>query len=503
MTKIRKTAALLFLSFIVVGAAVCADGSTSTTTSRSIAPSVVVMEFPSHLGAMQRPPVEFEHALHAAALESEGCTACHPRDAQGRLVPGLQGTVGVDDRNQLIDAFHGRCIDCHEQRSASALKTGPLSCGGCHVKRPAGHSARAVMRFDDSLHARHLAAAKEKCESCHHVWDEAAEKLRYEKGAEESCRTCHGVVDAGRNLSLANASHLACVSCHLERAAAAEKGGPTHCVGCHAPEHQAAWARLEEVPRLKRGQPDIAWVHNAEAKYPAVSFDHLGHEGVAGFCSDCHHQTLKGCDSCHTLSGSEEGAGVTLAQSYHHPDSVHSCVGCHRAAAEQRQCSGCHQVLGASTGERSCVVCHSGPLTAEAVLATPPTRAEQRLATLPGFSDDFPQNVVIDIMAADYEPSKLPHGKIVQTLDAGIRKSSLATRFHGDTETLCAGCHHHSPTGMRPPPCRSCHADDADPTSDRPGLKVAYHRQCLGCHIEMGIPEQSCTACHALKEVQP
>jgi hypothetical protein len=503
MTKTRKTAPLLFVSLVVVGAAVCADGSTSPATARTIAPSVVVMEFPAHLGAMQRPPVEFEHALHVAALEPEGCRACHPSDEQGGFVPGLKGTLGFDDRDELINAFHSSCIDCHEQRSESALKSGPLSCGGCHVRRPPGISARAAMRFDYSLHARHAIAAEEKCETCHHVWDEASGKLRYEKGAEESCRTCHGAVDVGRNFSLANASHRSCVSCHLERSAAAAKGGPTRCVGCHEAEQQATWAQLEEVPRLKRGQPDITWVHHVEARYPAVAFDHLGHEGVTPFCSDCHHQTLKGCDSCHTLGGSEEGAGVTLVQAHHGPDSAYGCVGCHRAAAERRQCSGCHHALAAAPSERSCIICHAGPATAEGVLETPPALAEQAHDPLPDFSDDFPETVVIDAIAGDFEPSKLPHGKIVKALDAAARKSPLAVRFHDGSGTLCAGCHHHSPIGTRPPPCRSCHADSAEPMSDHPGLKVAYHRQCIGCHIEMAIPEQSCTACHALKEVQP
>jgi hypothetical protein len=67
---------------------------------------------------------------------------------------------------------------------------------------------------------------------------------------------------------------------------------------------------------------------------------------------------------------------------------------------------------------------------------------------------------------------------------------------------MCVGCHHHSPAGARPPPCRSCHSQAADATRDRPGLKAAYHRQCLGCHIDMGVSKQGCTDCHAVKEVQ-
>jgi DnaJ-class molecular chaperone len=129
--------------------------------------------------------------------------------------------------------------------------------------------------------------------------------------------------------------------------------------------------------------------------------------------------------------------------------------------------------------------------------------ARVSLAELPVPSDDFPKEVVIDSLVSKYQASKLPHAKIVEKLDRTVRDSRLAVRFHADTETLCAGCHHQSPLGTRPPPCRACHGETAEATRDKPALKVAYHRQCVGCHIEMGIGKQGCTDCHASKEVQP
>ena len=90
----------------------------------------------------------------------------------------------------------------------------------------------------------------------------------------------------------------------------------------------------------------------------------------------------------------------------------------------------------------------------------------------------------------------------------------------------CAVCHHHT-TGMAPVEkrCLKCHqggveADSiacgdchstrrfeadylaalaADPTifhTDKPGLKAAYHRNCLGCHQKEGGPT-GCEDCHA------
>jgi hypothetical protein len=378
-----------------------------------------------------------------------------------------------------------------------------VTCGNCHVKLSPAVSERAAMAFDYSLHARHAKAADDKCEACHHVWDEAAQRLRYEKGAEEACRNCHGDHDVERNLSLANASHVDCISCHLGRAAEAEDSGPIRCRGCHDAERQLLFTRLEEVPRLQRGQPDVAWVHHEDGRFAAVAFDHLGHESQTSFCSDCHHHSLEGCDTCHTLTGAEAGAGVNLADSFHDHTSQLSCVGCHATATGERSCAGCHAVVGASPAESTCATCHAGPATAQAVAETPPLLVEHELDPLPMISDGFPETVVIEVLMSEYQASVMPHAKIVRALDAPVRDSALAARFHGDTATLCSGCHHHSPVGVRPPACRSCHSAAADPVRDRPGLKVAYHRQCVGCHLQMAVEQQGCTDCHAVKEVQP
>ena len=46
-----------------------------------------------------------------------------------------------------------------------------------------------------------------------------------------------------------------------------------------------------------------------------------------------------------------------------------------------------------------------------------------------------------------------------------------------------------------PPPCASCHGDDNAAISDRPSLKVAYHRQCVSCHQRLEL-KVGCTDCH-------
>jgi predicted CXXCH cytochrome family protein len=494
------SAAVHAVVVLALAASLSAAADDIGASTRIIGPATVVMSLPDSFGAQQRPAVEFNHAAHTTALQAEGCTACHEVGDKG-LQPVLQATAGLTERNARIDAVHGACVSCHKERSATGTKSGPITCGECHVRRRPGRSTRAAMAFDYSLHGRHALAYPEQCDACHHVFDEAIGKLKYEKGTEDRCRSCHGDVDEAKKLSLANASHRACISCHLERAGNQLSAGPVLCVGCHDHASQLALRRLEEIPRLVRGQPDTSWVTADGARSGMVAFSHLVHEPATDSCSGCHHRTLRPCDECHTLTGHSDGAGVTVAQSYHDRDSEHSCVGCHARRADHTDCAGCHHTLASVPGPRACVICHSGPAPGADTVVDPPTITEVVLAALPETGDAYPETVVIDGLADAYEASRLPHAKIVSRLDSIVRESPLAQRFHGDTETLCAGCHHHSPVGTRPPPCRSCHDVSAHPTRDMPGLKAAYHRQCVGCHQEMAIDKQGCTDCHA-REVE-
>jgi hypothetical protein len=114
---------------------------------------------------------------------------------------------------------------------------------------------------------------------------------------------------------------------------------------------------------------------------------------------------------------------------------------------------------------------------------------------LPAVSDGFPETVLIDHLVKQYKPSTLPHRKIVFSLQEDLRQNRLASAFHREG-VLCAGCHHRSPIGMRPSPCRACHDPSGHPTEDKPGLFTAYHRQCLGCHQAMALKQVGCEDCH-------
>jgi DnaJ-class molecular chaperone len=122
-----------------------------------------------------------------------------------------------------------------------------------------------------------------------------------------------------------------------------------------------------------------------------------------------------------------------------------------------------------------------------------------------GFSvdaDDIPGMIMIGGLSEKYEAARFPHRLIIDELKEHVRKSRIATHFHGGDDMICAGCHHHSPPGQIPPRCGSCHGEPFDEKNlSMPGLTGAYHQQCMGCHQEMGLHEiNTCTSCHEAKE---
>ena len=70
---------------------------------------------------------------------------------------------------------------------------------------------------------------------------------------------------------------------------------------------------------------------------------------------------------------------------------------------------------------------------------------------------------------------------------------------HADWAEIAGGCqvcHHHTPEGEAHPACRTCHEHSyRHEDLSKPGLKGAYHRQCMGCHREW-THETKCSTCH-------
>jgi hypothetical protein len=374
--------------------------------------------------------------------------------------------------------------------------------------------------MDKSLHYRHVKAAEEKCEPCHHEYDEKAEKLVYVEGKERSCRDCHREETEENRSAFKLAAHEACIGCHREPApelkTEADSARPQLCVACHDLEQQLAIKQIEDPPRLKlkRGQEDFMLLSTSEAdlefsKLRTVPFSHVDHEQAATSCRVCHHETLQSCNECHTLQAGEKSGGINLFRAMHAMRTDHSCVGCHETEKASSQCAGCHaQMEPARLPEEGCEACHAGPLPEmleseraqfESMEVFRPGPAETRLSFAP---KDIPETVEIGLLSDEFEPAKMPHRKIVEKLLEHIRDSSTATHFHGHEDAVCQGCHHGSPVGERPPLCKSCHgADSPDLELMKPALKGAYHRQCLGCHESMELQKpEDCSGCHAEKK---
>lgn len=120
---------------------------------------------------------------------------------------------------------------------------------------------------------------------------------------------------------------------------------------------------------------------------------------------------------------------------------------------------------------------------------------------------DMPEQVRLDTMVELFDGVDFDHA------------------MHTDLGEDCSACHHHTTgTGTLDERCISCHAESdevatvrcrgchvADPFSaehidrmaqdlyqfhvDTPGLKAAYHWNCVNCHEEMGGPT-GCQDCH-------
>jgi hypothetical protein len=122
--------------------------------------------------------------------------------------------------------------------------------------------------------------------------------------------------------------------------------------------------------------------------------------------------------------------------------------------------------------------------------------------------DDTPDQVSIDIMAQYFDAVEFDH------------------EMHTELGEDCSACHHHTTgTGTTDERCVRCHADSNEAATvscrdchlvapfsaeqihreaadvyqfhiDTPGLKAAYHWNCMGCHEKMDGPTD-CQDCHA------
>jgi hypothetical protein len=490
-------------------------------------PDIITFDTMKVFGKLEKPTAVFLHDQHTDTLEKKNkdCMTCHKAE-DGRMSPKFMRLKDIS-REELTKIYCDNCTKCHTEILAAGEKAGPTKCDECHKERPLIKSSRMPFGFDKSLHYRHYKAQKNKCERCHHEYDQKNKKLFYAKNKEGTCRYCHKKetqeLDSEKRISMRLASHFACIDCHLKNIAKNIGAGPVTCGGCHDIEQQKKIDKVDKVPRIKRKQPDIVLIKTGDNKglqsqMYRVPFGHKAHERYNDTCRVCHHADLKSCVSCHTLTGSKEGQYVKLKDAMHQLDTKQSCMGCHEANMSNKACAGCHASMEKDRKQDSaaCMKCHMAPpknstgvlyQAGERKLARMMPEIWQAIFGTKHDNVDIPKKVVIKELSDRYEPVEFPHRKIFQALKKKINNNKMATYFHPVEATLCQGCHHNSPAAGKPAKCGSCHGK---PFNEKhlfmPGLKGAYHLQCMGCHNEMGIEKPAnvdCKGCHIEKNSKP
>lgn len=520
----------LLVAFSMSGIEAIGSTAPSSADGEKRADGIVIDSLKAY-GKLEEAPVVFLHDQHTEALKKQGkdCTACH-ETKDNRLVTKFKR---VKDVSLEVDKeiYHSNCIGCHKQ-AASKGKTGPtdVACRSCHSKKPAPASSWKEVRMDKSLHYRHVASdaipsggEDANCAACHHKLDKASKKLVPAKGEEGSCNYCHKQEATKEVRSARDAAHVACISCHMELEANKVKSGPDTCAGCHTKAAQDEFKVVKEVPRLKRNQPDVVLMTVADDKAPKakkglmepVAFNHKAHEQYNDDCSTCHPKSLKVFG---TATDSEDAEAVDTNERFelmHAADNPGSCVGCHNVKKQDPNCAGCHDMIPAGrTSDQSCAACHQKALKkgdedevvavkveeiaamdkeAKAELAAGMVEARTMAGTYA--MKDIPEKIVIDDLVDKFEASEFPHRKIVESMWKRIKDNDLAGAFHTSKGTFCQGCHHNSPASLTPPRCASCHGPAFEGKDGRPGLKAAFHQQCIGCHKSMKLEKPVATAC--------
>jgi len=101
---------------------------------------------------LERAPVIFTHEKHVEELGGdESCSECHHiySEEEGKLIYEEGEEVGCtechgfkDEKREdggktpsLMNAYHINCVGCHRKLAKENKKTGPATCGECHIKK--------------------------------------------------------------------------------------------------------------------------------------------------------------------------------------------------------------------------------------------------------------------------------------------------------------------------------------------------------------------------------
>ncbi len=526
--RIGKRSISLSVFFLIVLAGGISASSVNTllhSSAHTYRPDLITIDSMDTFGKLERPAVPFLHDKHTDTIEKEGkdCKACH-KTKDDKLSPMFM-RIENSNKQDVMDTYHTNCIGCHNEVIARGKESGPITCAKCHQPEPDTLSSRMPAGMDNSLHYRHTKTLENKCEACHHEYNERTREIYYEKGKEGTCRYCH-LTETEKNVrSMELAAHASCIDCHMQKLAEKKITGPIKCSECHDGEAQKMIKKITPVPRMDRKQPGTVMIKTGNEEIDAshknrmnfVPFNHMAHEEYNDTCRVCHHKAMDTCSKCHTLKGSDEGGGISLELAMHKTGSNQSCTGCHKIKQQAGECAGCHNFIGQNRkniNDDNCLTCHMDMPAGIAGQAIKPEvdadKKDEKIAEqLLGMrnkitgtydTEDIPEKVIIKELSKKYEPAEFPHRKVVNTIVESIKDNKLAAYFHAEKGTVCQGCHHNSPATSKPTRCISCHGKPFEEKDMfKPGLMGAYHIQCMECHTNMNIAKTGCTDCHKEK----
>ena len=244
--------------------AACHDGKAAFATTESCRRC---HREPAERFTVDRPSKRFRHdGVHAKAVASRACGACHPLSPQGEIeVAGHAACVEchADDFGARHPEKCGACHNATEPwRALSADRPlpdrtefgatldhdkHPGACAACHVlhtqvtelRPPRGHAACMTCHHVTGGPAPQLT----QCDGCHRAGRaEAREQQRasdpwsvrraFEHGAHPgACTACHADLHGGDVVKLAVPAKAACASCHEGQTAFKLTG--TTCTRCH------------------------------------------------------------------------------------------------------------------------------------------------------------------------------------------------------------------------------------------------------------------------------
>lgn len=303
---------------------------------------------------------------HESLPAKPSCAACHS-DEQKAYDNGLHAKARAAGDQQAA-----RCVDCHgdiheilpasDPASKVSHKNIAATCGSCHgrqsVMQQAGETTQPFTSYEDSVHAKLVAAGNQKaavCSDCHGTHDmrrvSDPESPVYKSSVPATCAKCHQAQSAefmksihGQAIAKGNLHAPVCTDCHSSHMIKDPKD-PTSTVSAENLATNTC-AQCHENVKMSR---EFGIVGGRETSYLASYHGLATARGskIAANCASCHgvHNILPSRDPNSTINPAHlvqtcgkchPGANANFAASKMHLDAHASDIGSKAVALIRR-----------------------------------------------------------------------------------------------------------------------------------------------------------------------